>query len=502
MSGARRVVVTGLGSVTAAGTGTDALWRDLLVPAPSAPPGHRPLKPWDAGRWMDRAEIRHTDRCTQFAVASAELAVADAGGAEALTARYGPERAGVVLGTALGGVTTMERQSLVRAGHGDRRVSPFTVPMVMPNAAAAAVSQRLGWQGPCETVTTACASGTHAIASAARLIAYGVCDTVLTGGTEAAAHGTVLAGFTTMRALSATGRTRPFDRGRDGFTVAEGAAALVLEAADTARARGATVLAEVLGAASTADAHDVTMPLPDGSGAARCMALALRDAALAPSDIAQISAHGTGTLQGDLAESRALERVFGTAGPAVTSAKGATGHVFGASGALEAVAAVLSMVHGLIPPVQGLVAPDPGLGPGLDLVRGAPRRWTPGPVLSNSFGFGGHNGSLILGPCRTWTPPPEPRSSPEPRRPRESAWISRRTTASRRPKPSSPGWTTAPGAGSGPACAVRYGSGTPPGRGSIWPGTTTSASPPTPRSPPRRPGPPPSGEPERARRGW
>ncbi|AOP48586.1 beta-ketoacyl synthase [Streptomyces lydicus] len=396
MRGDRRVVVTGLGSVTAAGAGRDALWADLLAP-PS--PGHRPVDGWDATPWMDRAAIRHTDRCAQFAVVAAELAVSDAGGAKALAASGRPEHAGVVLGTALAGVTTMERQSLVREARGDKRVSPFVVPMIMPNAAAAAVSQRFGWQGPCEMLTTACSSGTHAIAAAARLIAYGVCDTVLTGGTEAAAYGTVLAGFRNMRALSGTGRTRPFDSGRDGFTVAEGAAALVLEAADTARARGARVLAEVLGAASTADAYDVTMPLPDGSGAARCMDLALREAALAPSDVAQINAHGTGTLQGDLAESRAVARVFGAGGPPVTSAKGATGHVFGASGALEAVAVVLSMTHRLIPPVQGLTEPDPGLAPGLDLVRGKPRPWTPGPALSSSFGFGGHNGCLVLGPA-------------------------------------------------------------------------------------------------------
>lgn len=395
MTGGRRVVVTGLGAVTAAGAGADALWRDLLVP-PAA--GHRPIDDWDAAPWMDRAEIRHTDRCTQFAVAAAELAVADAGGAAALAARAGPERAGVVFGTALAGVASMERQTLVRQARGDKRVSPFTVPMIMPNAAAAALSQRFGRQGPCDTLTSACASGTDAIAAAARLIAYGVCDTVLTGGSEAAAHGTVRAGFTTMRALSATGRTRPFDGSRNGFTIAEGAGVLVLEAADTARERGARVYAEVLGGARTADAHDVTAPLPDGSGAARCMRLALRDAGLAPSDVAQISAHGTGTLQGDLAEARAMERVFGEDGPPVTAVKGATGHGFGAGGAWEAVAAVLSMVHGVIPPVQGLVEPDPGPAAGLDLVREVPRRWTPGPVLSSSFGFGGHNGSLVLGP--------------------------------------------------------------------------------------------------------
>ncbi|WP_410176206.1 beta-ketoacyl-[acyl-carrier-protein] synthase family protein [Streptantibioticus cattleyicolor] len=378
-----------MGSVLAAGVGAGALWRALLEPPP---PGHRPVAGWDPSPWLDRVEARHADRFTQFAVAAAELAVADAG-----HPRPAGRDAGVVLGTALAGVTTLEAQVLIRAERGGKRVSPFTVPMVMPNAAAATVSRRFGLRGPCETVTTACAAGTHAIGSAARLVAAGVCDTVLAGGTEAAMSDTVMAGFHTMRALSATGRARPFDAGRDGFVVAEGAAVLVLEAWETALERGARVHAEVLGAASTADAHDLTAPLPDGSAAARCVTLALRDAGLAPAAIGQVNAHGTGTRQGDLAEARALTAVFGAQGPPVTSAKGATGHAFGASGALEATAVVLSLTHGLIPPVAGLVVPDPGLGP-LDLVTGAPRRWTARPALSTSFGFGGHNGCLVLGP--------------------------------------------------------------------------------------------------------
>ncbi|MGH4030286.1 beta-ketoacyl-[acyl-carrier-protein] synthase family protein [Actinomycetota bacterium Odt1-20B] len=392
MRSGRRVVVTGRGSVSAAGLGADALWRSLL----SVPPaGHRPVAPWDPTPWLSRVEARHTDRNAQFAVAAAESALADAGGLKEVA---GPERAAVVLGTALAGVGTMEQQVLVREAKGDKRVSPFVVPMIMPNAAAAAVSQRLGWQGPCETLTTACASGTHAIGSAARMVAHGVCDLALAGGTEAALCGTVLAGFRNMRALSPGGVTRPFDAGRDGFAVAEGAAVLVLEPEESARARGATVLAEVLGSASTADAHDITAPLPDGSSAARCVRLALQDAGIQPSAVGQINAHGTGTSVGDLAEARALEAVFGASGPPVTSAKGATGHAFGASGALEAVASVLSFTHGLLPPTQGLLAPDPEMS--LDLVRDEGRPWEPGPVVSTSFGFGGHNGCLVLGPPR------------------------------------------------------------------------------------------------------
>ncbi|MCD9194752.1 beta-ketoacyl-[acyl-carrier-protein] synthase family protein [Streptomyces albireticuli] len=392
-AGRRRAVVTGLGVVLASGAGPGALWRALL----GAPPeGHRAVTDWDPSPWLDRAEARHADRFTQFAVAAAESAVADAG-----RPRTAPDTAGVVLGTALAGVGTLERQALVRSERGDKRVSPFTVPMIMPNAAAAAVSQRLGRRGPCRTVTTACAAGTDAIGEAARLIADGVCDSVLTGGTEAALSDTVVAAFRNMRALSSAGRTRPFDAGRDGFVIAEGAAVLLLEARDAAVERGARVYAEVLGHASTADAHDVTLPLPDGSAAARCMRLALRDAEVEPAAVGQVSAHGTGTRHGDLAEARALTAVFGSGGPPVTSAKGVTGHAFGASGAIEAVAAVLSMAHALVPPVAGLTTEDTELGGSLDLVRGAPRAWTAGPVLSNSFGFGGHNGCLVLGPPTT-----------------------------------------------------------------------------------------------------
>lgn len=377
-----------MAAVTAAGLGADELWRALLAPATA---GHHPVADWDPSPWLDSAEIRHADRVAQFAVAAAELAVR---GAE-LTS-VAKDTAAVVVGTALGGLSTMERQTLLRAERGDRRVSPFTVPMIMPNAAAAAVAQRLDWHGPCETITTACAAGTHAIGSAARLIAGGASDVIVTGGTESGMTGTVLAGFRNMRALSASGFARPFDADRDGFVVGEGAAMLVLEAWPAAVARDARILGEVLGAASTSDAYDVTIPRPDGADAGRCMRLALHDAGLAPERIGQVNTHGTGTRQGDLAEARALRAVFGDDCPPVTAIKGATGHLFGASGALEAVAVLLSMAHRSIPPVQGLSTMDPDIG--LDLVTGRPRPWEVGPALSNSFGFGGHNGCLILGP--------------------------------------------------------------------------------------------------------
>jgi len=257
---------------------------------------------------------------------------------------------------------------------------------------------KYGHRGPCETITTACAAGTHAIGNAARLIATGRCDAMLSGGAEASMTVTALAGFSNMTALSTTGVSRPFDADRDGFIMSEGAAVLVLEEWAAAERRGATILAEVLGSASNADAHHITAPSPRGSGAIKCMRLALEDSGIEPSAVTHINAHGTSTPLNDAAEAEAIAAVFGTPGPAVTSTKGVTGHALGAAGALEAAAIVLSLQHELIPPTDGTKAVDPPLPP-IDLVLGEPRRWTPGPSLSNSFGFGGHNGCLVIGPA-------------------------------------------------------------------------------------------------------
>jgi 3-oxoacyl-[acyl-carrier-protein] synthase II len=256
---------------------------------------------------------------------------------------------------------------------------------------------RHGWRGPCETTVTACAAATHAIGNAARLIASGRCDAALTGGSEAAMTTTGIAGFRNMTALSSSGVSRPFDAERDGFVISEGAAILVLEEWSAAEARGATILAEVLGAASTADAHHITAPSPGGSGAITCMELALADAGLTPADVVHINAHGTSTPLNDAAEAEAIAKLFGSPGPIITSTKGVTGHALGAAGALEAAAVVLSMANELIPPTDGTKAVDPAL-PAIDVVLREPRPWTPGPSLSNSFGFGGHNGTLVLAP--------------------------------------------------------------------------------------------------------
>jgi len=304
----------------------------------------------------------------------------------------------VVIGSGTGGITTMEQQVLLAQERGLRRVSPVLVPMIMPNAPAAAVSMRYGWQGPCESTVTACAAGSHSIGNAARLIASGRCDVMLTGGTEAPIAETALAAFRNMTALSPSGYSRPFDPRRDGFVIGEGAGVLLLEEWERAVARGAPILAELAGAANTADAHHMTAPSPGGAGAIACMQLALADARIEPSAVRQVNAHGTSTPLNDATEAEAIAKVFGVPGPPVTSIKGVTGHSFGAAGAVEAVASVLSIDRGLIPPTAGHESADPGML--IDVVHGEPRPWEPGPIVSNSFGFGGHNGCLVIIPAR------------------------------------------------------------------------------------------------------
>jgi 3-oxoacyl-[acyl-carrier-protein] synthase II len=386
----RRVAVTGVGVLAACGIGRDAFWAGLLAPQPTA---ERRISDFEPEKFFDNPkEAKRTDRFAQIALAAAAEALAQAG-----DVGVDPERGGVLLGTGVGGLETLETQIIARHEKGERRVSPFLVPMMMSNAASAALSMRYGWRGPCETTVTACSAATHAIGNAARLIAYGRCDAALTGGSEAAMTITGMAGFRNMTALSNSGVSRPFDAERDGFVMSEGAAVLVLEEWSAAEARGATILAEVLGAASNADAHHITAPSPGGSGAIACMEQALADAGLSPADVVHINAHGTSTPLNDAAEAEAIAKLFGTPGPIVTSTKGVTGHALGAAGALEAAAVVLSMANGLIPPTDGTKAVDAAL-PSIDLVLNEPREWTPGPSLSNSFGFGGHNGCLILGP--------------------------------------------------------------------------------------------------------
>ncbi|MFP5322305.1 MAG: beta-ketoacyl-[acyl-carrier-protein] synthase family protein [Acidimicrobiia bacterium] len=391
----RRVAVTAVSAVAKAGTGADAFWQGLLREPEQ---GMRRIEDFDpAPYFANPKEARRSDRFAQLALAAAQHLLEDAGHPDG-DLGHDPSRMAVMVATGIGGIETLEDQILVRAEKGERRVSPFLIPMMMPNAAGASISMRYGWQGPCETVVTACAAGTHGVTRAADLIAWGRCDAVIAGGSESSLTPTGLAGFDNMTAMSNDGVSRPFAADRNGFVIAEGCGLLLLEEWDAAVARGATILAELLGGASTADAHHITAPSPEGSGAVTCMELALAEAGLAPGDIAQINAHGTSTPLNDAAEARAIAKVFGEGGPPVTSTKGVTGHALGAAGALEAVAAVLSIEHELIPPTFGTAELDPEL-PRIDLVTGEPRPWTPGPVLSNSFGFGGHNGCVIVAPA-------------------------------------------------------------------------------------------------------
>jgi 3-oxoacyl-[acyl-carrier-protein] synthase II len=385
----RRVAITGLGAVTCCGVGVDALWDGLLHPSVIG----GPVRDFDPEQWFSAKEVRQVDRFAQFSIAAADLAAKDAGEIDA-----DPAKSGVIFATGVGGFDTLAEQVGVYNERGARRVSPRLVPMMMANAGAAGISMRLGWHGPAEVIVTACAAGTHAVAAAGRLIASGRCDVVMSGGAEASLHPVAIAAFTNMTALSTSGNSRPFDIRRDGFVSTEGSAALVLEDWDRAVARGATIYAELAGAGSTADAHHITAPSPDGAGAVACMELALADAGISASDVGHINAHGTSTPLNDLAESRAINKVFGEPGPLVTSTKGVTGHGLGAAGAIEAVASALTIHHSLIPPTAGYEQPDPEIT--IRVVQGEPVAWEPSAVLSNSFGFGGHNGCLVLLPPR------------------------------------------------------------------------------------------------------
>jgi 3-oxoacyl-[acyl-carrier-protein] synthase II len=381
----RRVAVTGLGALSCAGEGVDALWEALTKP--DAPKDKR-IGDFETSHVAGPKELRRLDPFALYALVAADEAWRQSG-------LVGPlDGAGSIVTTGIGGLQSTLNQGVVLLQKGPERVSPFLVPMMMPNAATAAVSMRFGLGGPCETVTTACAAGTHAIGNAARLVASGRCDVAVAGGAEAVIVDIATAGFSNMTALSNSNFSRPFDVNRDGFILGEGAGVLILEEWDHALDRGATIFAEVIGAASTADAYHITAPDPTGAGAIRCMELALADADIGASDVSHINAHGTSTQLNDLMESVAVHRVFGDDAPATTSIKGHLGHALGAAGALEGVASVLTLRNQLIPPTAGTTDIDPEIA--LDVVIGAPRPADVEVVLSNSFGFGGHNGSVIF----------------------------------------------------------------------------------------------------------
>jgi 3-oxoacyl-[acyl-carrier-protein] synthase II len=392
---ARRVAITGLGVVAPAGLGAQNFWSGLLGPGATSGQSLR-IEDWDPTPYFENAkQARRADRVEQFSLAAAAEAFDQAGGVDAIG--VDASRFGTIFATGVGGLHTLEEQIQIRLEKGERRVSPFLVPMMMTNAAGAAISMRHGLRGPNETITTACAAGSHAINYAARLIKWGIVDAVATGGSEAAGTATALAGFGNMTALSSTGVSMPFAAERDGFVMGEGSAVLILEEWSSAESRGATILGEVLGGGSTADAHHITAPSPGGVGAIACMRQALAESGLEPGDIKQVNAHGTSTPLNDAAEADAISEVFGSGAVPVVSTKGVTGHALGAAGALEAAALLLSIEKKLIPPTANTTEADPKMT--IDLVTGEARPWTPGPAISNNFGFGGHNGSVVIAPA-------------------------------------------------------------------------------------------------------
>jgi 3-oxoacyl-[acyl-carrier-protein] synthase II len=406
----RRVVVTGLGATTPLGGDVRTTWEGLLAARSgvtrldaewaadlpvriAAPTAVDPLEV------LDRVEARTLDRSQQLALVAAREAWRDAGLAADDTVE--PERLAVAVASGIGGVLTLLAQYDVLRERGARRVSPHTVPMLMPNGPAATVGLDLVARAGVHTPVSACASGAEAVALGLDLLRAGRADVVVAGGTEAAIHALPIAGFAAMRALSTRedepeAASRPYDKGRDGFVLGEGAAVLVLETEEHAAARDARIYAELAGAGLSADAHHVAAPEPTGAGAARAIGLALRDAGAAPADVVHVNAHATSTPLGDVAESLALRSALGDAvdNACVTATKSCTGHLLGAAGALEAAVTVLSLHHHLAPPTRNLDDPDDDIH--LDVVRMAARELTDGLALSNSFGFGGHNVTLAF----------------------------------------------------------------------------------------------------------
>ncbi len=396
------VVITGMGAVTPLGVGVDALYERWSAGECAITDGLARCSDFDPTEHMSRKDARRTDRFTHFALVAAGEALA---GAWPDGPPYEPERIGCVIGTGIGGLGSLEQQQDVLREKGPRAVSPLAVPLLMGNAAVAAVAMRNGLHGSSFGVMSACAAGAHAIGAALRMIEAGEADAVVAGGAESAIAGVAVAAFAAMGATSPTGISRPFDARRDGFVMGEGAGVLVLENAERAAARGAEPLGEILGYAASSDAHHLTAPEPSGRDAARAIGLALSDAGLEPVDLDYVNAHGTSTPLNDRSETEALKAALGADAHRIpiSSTKSAIGHLLGAAGAVEAVATIESLRRGLAPPTVGWEERDPELD--LDYVPGEARplehrgngngngRLT---GISNSFGFGGHNAVLCL----------------------------------------------------------------------------------------------------------
>ncbi len=410
MNQSRRVVITGMGVVTSLGDQLDQFWSGLCAGRSGVGPltlfdvsefkvrfGGQ-VNDWDAAARFGGKEARHLDRFAQFAMAAAISAVEDSG---VDFSRFRPDRCGVFIGSGIGGLNEFETQHTTMMQKGPSRISPFTIPKLMVNAASGQVSIKFGLQGPCSAVATACASAANAMGDAYKMIQTGWADLMITGGSEAAITHMGLGGFASMRALSTRNddpprASRPFDRDRDGFVLAEGAGVLVFELEDQARARGARIYAEVIGYGMSADGWHITAPDEEGRGAARAMVRCLEDARTAPDAVQYINAHGTSTPLGDLAETRAMKQVFqGHARKLqISSTKSQLGHLLGASGGVELIASALAIHRGVLPPTINL--DNPGEGCDLDYIPLTAREAQVDHVMSNSFGFGGHNASLLI----------------------------------------------------------------------------------------------------------
>lgn len=407
----RRVVITGLGAVTPVGIGVPQMWESLLAGRSGV--GHITLfdaaelstqiaaevKDFNATDYMDRKDARRADRVAQMAVAAAQLALEDA---HLDLSTIDLDRIGVLIGSGIGGITTFEQESRVLFEKGARRVSPFFVPMMIPDMAAGQVAIAFGLRGHNACTVTACASGTNSIGDAFRVVQYGDADYMVAGGAEAAITKLAMAGFCAARTLSTRNEeperaSRPFERGRDGFVMAEGAGIVLLEELEHAQARGAHIYAEVLGYGATGDAYHITNPSPEHEGAARAMQKALTDAKIAPHQIGYINAHGTSTQVNDNNETLAIKRIFGSSAMhiPVSSTKSMTGHMLGAAGGVETIILCKTLETGIIPATINYEEPDPECD--LDYVPNHFRKASVEYAMSNSFGFGGHNAVLVLG---------------------------------------------------------------------------------------------------------
>jgi 3-oxoacyl-[acyl-carrier-protein] synthase II len=407
----RRVVVTGLGVISPIGNDVATTWRALVAGKSGAAPITKfdatnfpvrfacEVKGFDPLEYMERKEAKRADAYTQYAVACAVQAMTDAG----LSTPNGidPDRVGVIVGSGIGGLKSFEEQHDLYRERGATKISPFFIPMFIADIAAGIVSMRFNAKGPNYATVSACATSAHAIGDAARAIAYGDADVMITGGSEATVTPMAIGGFANMKALSErnddpSAASRPFDATRDGFVMGEGGGIVILEELEHARGRGATIHAEIVGYGATGDAYHLTAPAPDGEGAQRAMKRAMKDAGLTPADIQYINAHGTSTQANDLNETRAIKAVFGEHARSVniSSTKSATGHMLGAAGAIEFVIASIVVRDGIIPPTINYGTPDPDCD--LNYTPNAPVERQVTAALSNSFGFGGHNVSLAV----------------------------------------------------------------------------------------------------------